>query len=122
MATLLGPTFGIMAVGPEAFVPRPKVHSAVVLLTPNGLELSPERDRRLVIAARAAFSARRKTLKNALSGALQAAPDRVAAALVEAGIDPQARAETLSVTDFARLGDALLAAGILRAPSPVAPQ
>jgi 16S rRNA (adenine1518-N6/adenine1519-N6)-dimethyltransferase len=108
-------------VGPEAFVPRPKVRSAVVQLTPHGLGFAPARDRHLVHAARAAFSARRKTLKNSLSGALKHGPLAIETALIAAGIEPMARAETLSVADFARLGDALAARDMLSAPLPVDP-
>jgi 16S rRNA (adenine1518-N6/adenine1519-N6)-dimethyltransferase len=111
----------VKRVGPEAFVPRPKVRSAVVMLTPHGLAFSAERDRHLVHAARAAFSARRKTLKNALSGALKIGPLAIETALIAAGIDPMARAETLSVAAFAHLGDALASRNLLTAPVPVDP-
>ena len=56
----------------------------------------------------AAFGQRRKTLRNALA-ALMGAED-----IIRAGIDPQARAEVLSVADFVRLSDAF--AGARSAP------
>ena len=75
-------------VAPGAFRPPPKVQSAVVRLVPlaEPLRISDELLRR-------AFSARRKTLRNALPGVDFAA----------AGIDPRLRPENLSPQDYARL-------------------
>ena len=58
----------------------------------------PELHGRIVAAA---FSQRRKTLRNALSGLVDPG------LLEGAGIDPGRRAETLSVPDFARLANAV---------------
>lgn len=90
-------------VPPGAFVPTPKVTSSIVRLTPlpegtHTLE-DPERFSRLVAAA---FNQRRKTLRNALKASI---PDL--ALFVQAGIDPNARAETLAVEDFVRLANVL---------------
>jgi 16S rRNA (adenine1518-N6/adenine1519-N6)-dimethyltransferase len=71
-----------------AFRPPPKVESAVVRLVP--LEVPLEIDEHLL---RKAFSARRKTLRNALPGIDFAA----------LGIDPRLRPENLSPEDYARL-------------------
>jgi 16S rRNA (adenine1518-N6/adenine1519-N6)-dimethyltransferase len=84
-------------VGPGAFRPPPRVHSAVVRLVvraqPPDWALLPAYAR--VVAA--AFAQRRKTLRNALAGLLDAAGLRAA------GIDPGARAETLSAEQFGAL-------------------
>jgi 16S rRNA (adenine1518-N6/adenine1519-N6)-dimethyltransferase len=57
---------------------------------------------------RAAFSRRRKTLKNALAkGGLGLLPKEAQAALQRAGIEPSLRAETLSVALFVKLADAI---------------
>ena len=85
-------------VGPGAFQPRPKVWSAIVRLRPA---LEPRFDigddgvlRTLVTAA---FSHRRKTLRNGLKGLLTAGD-------IEAcGIDPQLRPETLAPAQFGLL-------------------
>jgi 16S rRNA (adenine1518-N6/adenine1519-N6)-dimethyltransferase len=71
-----------------AFRPPPKVESALVRLEPLCPPLQVDED-----LVRRAFSARRKTLRNAL-------PDVNFAA---AGIDPGLRAENLSPADYARL-------------------
>ena len=71
-----------------AFRPAPKVESAMVRLEPLSTPLRVDED-----LVRRAFSARRKTLRNAL-------PEVDFAA---AGIDPGLRAENLSPADYARL-------------------
>jgi 16S rRNA (adenine1518-N6/adenine1519-N6)-dimethyltransferase len=71
-----------------AFRPPPKVESALVRMEPLECELPVDED-----LLRRAFSARRKTLRNAL-------PDVDFAAL---GIDPGLRPENLSPLDYARL-------------------
>jgi 16S rRNA (adenine1518-N6/adenine1519-N6)-dimethyltransferase len=81
-------------VAPGAFRPPPKVDSAVVRLVPlpEKLQCDPDLFEKIV---REAFSARRKTLRNALPLAKE---DYVAL-----GIDPQLRPENLSPTDYMRI-------------------
>lgn len=92
-------------VGPKAFYPAPKVGSEVLEIGFSPAKTYPAHDEtRLFQLIAAAFGKRRKTLKNALStSALQIAPARAAQALVEAGIDPGRRAETLSPEEFVAL-------------------
>jgi 16S rRNA (adenine1518-N6/adenine1519-N6)-dimethyltransferase len=83
-------------VGPGAFTPAPRVWSAVARLTVRrapAFALPPAFAR--VVSA--AFSQRRKTLRNALRGVADAA------AIVAAGVDPAVRAETLAPADFAAI-------------------
>lgn len=88
----------LFTVPPGAFRPAPKVDSAVVRLVPRAADAIGIRDRaRFAAIVRAAFGQRRKTLRNALAGTVEAD------AIVAAGLDPGARAEQLSVADFARL-------------------
>jgi 16S rRNA (adenine1518-N6/adenine1519-N6)-dimethyltransferase len=81
-----------------AFKPAPEVTSSIVRMVPLAAEELPDVDpvsfARVVTAA---FGKRRKTLRNALGELLAA--DAIAAA----GIDPQARAETLAVDRFVAL-------------------
>jgi 16S rRNA (adenine1518-N6/adenine1519-N6)-dimethyltransferase len=94
----------VLRLGPSAFHPRPKVESAVVLLRPRAVPLALETAAfRQVV--RAAFQARRKTLRNALAQAV--APELADRALAAAGIDGARRGETLGVEQFARLAAAL---------------
>lgn len=88
----------LFTVPPGAFRPAPKVDSAVVRLVPRPSGSAGIRDHdRFAAVVRAAFGQRRKTLRNALSGTVEAD------AIVAAGLDPGARAEQLSVADFVRL-------------------
>jgi 16S rRNA (adenine1518-N6/adenine1519-N6)-dimethyltransferase len=91
-------------VGRGAFHPRPQVDSSVVVLTPLRPPRAVETDR-FREAVRAAFSQRRKTLRNAWSSL--APPDELAARAAAAGIDLTRRGETLSVEEFARFADPL---------------
>jgi 16S rRNA (adenine1518-N6/adenine1519-N6)-dimethyltransferase len=88
----------LFRVAPGAFRPPPAVESAVVRLVPREEPLvDAAHEERFGDIVRRAFSARRKTLRNALRGCLDA--DAIRAA----GIDPGARPEQLEVADFARL-------------------
>ncbi|MCX7897367.1 MAG: 16S rRNA (adenine(1518)-N(6)/adenine(1519)-N(6))-dimethyltransferase RsmA [Rhodocyclaceae bacterium] len=97
----------LFVVPPGAFVPPPRVESAVVRLTPKSFAENGAQGRvkdfsvfsQLVSAA---FAQRRKMVRNALA----AWGDEVW--LVRCGVDPQARAEDLSVADYIRLADALV--------------
>lgn len=92
----------LFPVPPVAFRPPPKVDSAVVRLVPRDpASIGIHDPARFAAVVRAAFGQRRKTLRNAL----QAVCD--ADALHAAGIDPQARAEQLPVTDFVHLANTL---------------
>jgi 16S rRNA (adenine1518-N6/adenine1519-N6)-dimethyltransferase len=85
-------------VGPGAFRPPPKVDSSVVRMVP--LRGKPDWDANLLEKiVREAFSARRKTLRNALKNELRRSPQLLA----ELGIDPQLRPENLSPADYVRI-------------------
>jgi len=88
-------------VPPSVFVPAPRVESALVHLVRHP---QPPVDvpsaARLFALVRAGFGQRRKMLRGALRTDLG---DRTEADLVAAGIDPRARAETLTLDDWARL-------------------
>jgi 16S rRNA (adenine1518-N6/adenine1519-N6)-dimethyltransferase len=92
-------------VPPEAFVPRPAVSSSVIQLTRRDKPLvEPERQNLFFRIVRASFAQRRKTLRNALSAAWPAlGADNMALRIQAAGVDPNARGETLGIEEFARL-------------------
>jgi 16S rRNA (adenine1518-N6/adenine1519-N6)-dimethyltransferase len=83
-------------VGPGAFTPAPRVWSAVARLTVRREPAFPVPSAFARIVS-AAFSQRRKTLRNALRPLLDVQ------AIEAAGVDPGARPETLSPGDFARV-------------------
>jgi 16S rRNA (adenine1518-N6/adenine1519-N6)-dimethyltransferase len=89
-------------VPPGAFTPPPKVDSSVVRMVPLGAGHPMARDEALFArVVQAAFSQRRKTLRNATRGL---ADDR---AFTAAGIDAGRRGETLSVSEFIALTEAI---------------
>lgn len=90
-------------VPPTAFVPPPKVTSAVARLTPRPQTARLADLRPLERVTAAAFGQRRKMLRGSLAG-VYADP---VATLGRLGLRPTARAEELSVEDFVRLADAL---------------
>jgi len=97
----------LFKVPPDAFRPVPKVDSAVVSLKMYDKPAVTCRDyaffERVVSAA---FSKRRKTLRNSLKGVLPVTDDSIGR-MNECGIDPIRRAETLSVAEFGALTDFL---------------
>ena len=100
----------LFEVGPECFLPAPKVTSAVVRLTPR---TEPPQalveEEQFFRVVRAAFAQRRKTLLNGLSSAFGDRLDREAlrAALAEAGLPDGIRGERLGIPEFAVLAAAL---------------
>ncbi len=85
-------------VGPGAFQPPPKVWSAVVRLRPSAApRFDTGADGALRTLVTAAFSHRRKTLRNGLKGLLT--PQDIESC----GIDPQLRPETLAPAQFGAL-------------------
>lgn len=86
----------------SAFVPPPKIKSSIVRFEPLDEPVAPARLRDLERVTQAAFGQRRKMLRQSLKGL---APD-AEARLRATGIDPTARAETLSVQQFAALARA----------------
>ena len=90
-----------MKVHRSAFTPPPKVMSAIVHVEPGAM---PEgvSARILERLTEAAFGQRRKMLRQSLKGVSGAIE-----ALAEVGIDPQRRAETVSVTEFVALARVL---------------
>ena len=97
----------IRLVGRKSFYPAPKVNSALVSLKVRKeplLQLSDYSFFRRVI--KAAFSQRRKTLKNCLVGA-GFDKEKVAKAISDLGLDENIRGEKLSIQEFGKLAGAL---------------
>jgi 16S rRNA (adenine1518-N6/adenine1519-N6)-dimethyltransferase len=99
LTVMLAPWFTIerlFDVGPGAFRPPPRVWSAMarlIVLPEPRFTVPPAY---ATVVARA-FSQRRKTLRNSLRGLVDAS------AMLQAGLDPAARPETLHPEEFARL-------------------
>lgn len=89
-------------VTPKAFVPPPQVTSTVVRLTPRPEPQAPCDQDALERVTAAAFGQRRKMLRQSLKSLGDAAR-----LLRETMVDPTARAEDLTVTEFCALARAL---------------
>ena len=76
----------------RAFVPAPKVASTVVELIPRTEPLAPADPKTLETLVAAAFGQRRKMLRASLRG--------LDVDIEACGIDPQARAETLTIEEW----------------------
>jgi 16S rRNA (adenine1518-N6/adenine1519-N6)-dimethyltransferase len=100
----------MMRVPPEAFYPRPKVESALVgfeILECPRIAINDDGFFQKVV--RASFAQRRKTICNSLKNSplVLGSGKEIEAALLAAGIDPRRRAETLDLSEFQRLAEAL---------------
>lgn len=97
----------VVIVPPGAFNPAPKVHSIVVQLDPlPAPRVALDDYATFRRAVKGAFGQRRKTLRNALGGA-GFPMVRIDAVLAATGIDGRRRGETLSLSEFALLSNAL---------------
>ena len=99
----------IRLVGRKSFYPAPKVNSALVSLKVRQKPLLDLKDysffRRVI---KAAFSQRRKTLKNCLVGA-GFDKEKVTKAISDLGLDENIRGEKLSIQEFGKLAGELQA-------------
>jgi 16S rRNA (adenine1518-N6/adenine1519-N6)-dimethyltransferase len=97
----------MLTLPPRAFRPAPAVWSSVIRLhfRPPKVEV-PDR-RRFETMVRSLFSQRRKMLANSLQTAASSRGKRAADVLLEAGVDPARRPETLHLQELARIADVL---------------
>jgi 16S rRNA (adenine1518-N6/adenine1519-N6)-dimethyltransferase len=87
-----------------AFVPPPKVDSAVVRIDTHPAPPVEVADVEAFFrVVRAGFGQKRKQIKNSLAAGLGLPGGEAAAALARAGIDPQRRAQTLGLAEWAEL-------------------
>ena len=86
----------LFIVPPSAFDPPPKVDSAIVRMRPIESPLACEQARLEQVVTQA-FSQRRKVIRNSLGGLFTEQQ------LITAGIDPQARPETISLEQYVAL-------------------
>lgn len=89
---------------PAVFWPRPNIHSAIVRIeTHKSVPVAVPSTKIFFRVVKAGFSMKRKQLKNALSGGLGIKSARTSELLRAADIDPQRRAQTLTLPEWARL-------------------
>jgi 16S rRNA (adenine1518-N6/adenine1519-N6)-dimethyltransferase len=96
-------------VSPTVFWPAPKVESGLVAINRRPQPATTATREQVFAVIDAAFAQRRKMLRSALAG-LAGSSAAASAAVVAAGLDPQARGETLDVTDFTRITEQIFQA------------
>jgi len=92
------------SIGRSVFWPAPNVDSGLVSLVRRDPPVTTARREDVFAAVDAAFAQRRKTLRAALAGWAGSA-GAAEAALVAAGVSPQARGEALTVEQFAAIAE-----------------
>lgn len=89
-----------------SFMPAPKVDSAVIQLVLHEPTIHPKSEEDFFKVIKAAFAQRRKTVLNSLSSSLSLDKNTVRAILESAGVEENARAERLTLQNFADISDA----------------
>ncbi|MEQ4500828.1 16S rRNA (adenine(1518)-N(6)/adenine(1519)-N(6))-dimethyltransferase RsmA [Nocardioides kribbensis] len=102
------------SVGRNVFWPAPNVDSGLVAWTRREPPATTATRAEVFAVVDAAFAQRRKALRGVLRG-LAGSAEAATAALEAAGVDPMARGESLRVTDFVRIAEAL---GAVAGPGP----
>ena len=102
-------TRSLMQLKASQFFPKPKVDSEILEIRFNPDIKNPAHDESVFFSViKAAFSKRRKTLRNSLAGTgFFKDTDASKSVLESVGIDPMRRAETLSVEEFVALSNAV---------------
>jgi 16S rRNA (adenine1518-N6/adenine1519-N6)-dimethyltransferase len=94
----------LFRVPPGAFQPPPTVDSVVIRLTPHAEPLvRPEEEAAFRTLVQGAFGLRRKQMRRVVRTLYHVDADAADGCLTTAGIDPNARPETISPLDFVRL-------------------
>jgi len=109
---MLAEPAGRFAVPRGCFMPPPRVDSAVLRLERIERPEPAELRSAAVALAEAAFSQRRKTLRNSVLASTRWEGARFDDALAQAGIDGRRRAETLSVNEYLTLAAAVAVQGL----------
>lgn len=95
-----------LEVGHASFMPKPKVDSAVVVLTPLEKPADVGDHKRFNRVVKLCFAQRRKTLANNLKTLLPDKEDREKL-LADLDLDPRQRPEQLAISDFIRISQAI---------------
>lgn len=97
------PTLGLV-VPARLFTPPPKVDSQILGLIRHAAPLFPDVEPKLFFRiVKAGFSARRKKLRSSLSAGLRISKEEAVGMLGKANINPDLRAQALSLEDWSRL-------------------
>ena len=98
----------LFEVGRESFMPSPKVDSVVIRLKlRREAKYRVENEKKLFTVVKCAFSQRRKTAANSISNTMGIPKDKVNAVFSDLGIEPNIRAERLTMENFINISQAL---------------
>lgn len=99
----------LFSVSAGSFIPAPKVESTVIRLDLyKDKPVKPKNEQLMFRVIKASFAQRRKTLSNAVSNAIPSvSKSQMADILSSCGFDEGIRGEKLTVSDFAKISDAL---------------
>jgi 16S rRNA (adenine1518-N6/adenine1519-N6)-dimethyltransferase len=97
----------LLSLPPGAFRPQPQVRSTLLRLRFHPVAPAARDEHAFQSLVRAVFTRRRKTLANALTAYTAPIAFSAVDALQRAQIDPQRRAETLTLAEFVRLSDTI---------------
>lgn len=97
----------LFSVSAGSFMPAPKVDSAVIRLDVLSEPPVKTDEKKFFEVVRAAFSQRRKVISNSLSSGLSISKDRTLEVLEAANVPSNARAEKLSLENFADIAKKL---------------
>lgn len=101
-------------VAPGNFIPRPKVTSTVIRMTPYEKKPVTPKDEKLFFdVIKGCFAQRRKTVKNSLAAYFsdRYTKEETEAFLTSCGISPDARGETLTLSQVCAVSDAMALSG-----------
>lgn len=93
----------LVEVPPSAFIPQPKVTSAVLMLTIQPYPGFAADRRRFFHVVKAAFGQRRKTILNALTSGLKVSKQEMSVILRNAGIEETLRPESIGILEYQRI-------------------
>jgi 16S rRNA (adenine1518-N6/adenine1519-N6)-dimethyltransferase len=104
----------ISKLNPAVFWPRPDVDSAVIQIDPYPTPIvDVPSDDVFFSVVRAGFSQKRKQLRNSISAGLAIKNERADEVIRAANLDPQRRAETLTLQEWAALSQAAVAGEVI---------
>lgn len=99
----------VMNVPSSCFMPKPNVDSAVIRMDIYDKPPVKTKDEtKMFKIIKAAFSQRRKTLVNSVSGSTDIAKETILKSLNELGLSESVRGEALSLEQFAKLSDKII--------------
>lgn len=97
----------LFSVSAGSFMPSPKVDSAVIRLDVLSEPPVKTDEKKFFAVVKAAFSQRRKVISNSLSSGLSISKEKTLEVLKAANVPSNARAEKLSLEDFANIANNL---------------